>query len=80
MGHSEANCKTVLEKLYLYLDREIASVTYAEIEAHLARCQPCHERVEFERELKLTVRRKCQEQVPPEMIERLRSRLREILG
>jgi mycothiol system anti-sigma-R factor len=80
MGHAEADCKTVLEKLYLYLDREVGSVTYAEIEAHLVRCRPCHERVEFEREVKATIGRKCQEHLPPEIVERLRSRLREILG
>lgn len=72
MEHAEANCREVVERLYLYLDGEIAGADCSAIERHLAACEPCLEHVDFERAIKALVRLKCRESdVPSGLIERL---------
>ena len=53
MGHSETDCRTVIEKVFLYIDGEIAGAECAEIEAHLEFCARCLHHYGFEREVKL---------------------------
>lgn len=81
MGNPTTNCKEVLKKLYLYLDGEIAGEICSDIEAHLGACLECADRASFERDLKEIVARKCREgEASPELTERLRARIRQILG
>ncbi|HBZ70671.1 MAG TPA: mycothiol system anti-sigma-R factor [Deltaproteobacteria bacterium] len=71
------NCTEAVEKLWQYLDRELDSDTVAEIERHLQECRDCFSKAEFERHLRLILRRSCGcEQAPPE----LRARLHRLLG
>ena len=77
MGHTEADCQALLERLYLYLDDEIEGGECARIIAHLEGCERCFKRVEFERALKLVVKRSCSGSGLPEgLVERLRAELR----
>jgi mycothiol system anti-sigma-R factor len=72
MGDSETHCRKIVEKVFLYIDGEIAGVECAQIEAHLEACQDCLRHYGFEIRIKDVVRRKCSEPAPVEMIERLR--------
>lgn len=81
MGHSQTDCRQVLKRLYLYIDGEIAGGDCATIEAHLAECPPCHDHVEFEKDLKEMVRRKCIEgSAPPDLTARLKAQLQKMIG
>lgn len=81
MADTETDCRAVLERLYLFLDGEIAGDVCSEIERHLSQCRDCFGRVSFERELKELIGRTCREdRVPEELVARLRARLREIIG
>ena len=71
---SETDCNDVLSEIESYIDREVDGLRYEEIEAHLKRCPPCLERVDFRARLKEIVSAKCcSEAVPQELADRIRS-------
>lgn len=76
MKESWISCEEVVERLFDYLDHEMDSDTSAEIERHLERCHDCFSRAEFERRLRERVARSGQQEAP----ERLRRRIREMIG
>jgi len=71
--HSE--CQDALHELYGYLDGELTDDRRAAIHRHLDGCQPCAEPYDFEAELREVVRRKCQEQVPDSLMDKVRAAL-----
>jgi len=80
MENTEADCRAVLEQLYLYLDRELGASSVAEIDRHLDLCADCLHHIGFEREVLTIVGRKCrQSEVPAGLADQIRARLREIL-
>lgn len=80
MAHSEATCRQVLAKVFLYLDGEIAGDACGEIDAHLRACADCLHHYGFERDFKALIARKCgQDPVPEDLRERLLSRLNQLL-
>jgi mycothiol system anti-sigma-R factor len=77
-GHK---CDEALTNLYQYLDRELDSANSERIRAHLDGCSGCFDIYEFELRLKIVVRERLSEEVPPEFIARLRAALaRESVG
>lgn len=78
---SGRKCDEALTNLYQYLDREMDSANSERIHAHLDDCSGCFDIFEFEIRLKIVVRERLSEEVPPEFIERLRVALaRESVG
>jgi len=81
VGHAETDCRAVLERLYLYLDGEIAGEECATIQIHLEECNGCLHRYGFERDFKELIHRKCSEgKMPETLAERLRANIRTALG
>jgi mycothiol system anti-sigma-R factor len=73
---SPTDCEHVLKQIELYLDGELVSSMRVEIEEHLGDCDPCSGHAAFQRRLKEVLRSKCGcDQVPPELVERLRALL-----
>ena len=72
---SGRNCDEALTNLYQYLDREMDSADSDRIRAHLDDCSGCFDIFEFEVRLKVVVRERLSEEVPPQFIERLRAAL-----
>ncbi len=70
------NCGECLEKLDLYVDRELNDAELAEVRRHLADCPPCEDLYQLRGSLKRLVKVCCDEGTAPE---HLRSRLRQIL-
>jgi mycothiol system anti-sigma-R factor len=78
---SGGNCDEALTNLYQYLDREMDSANSDRIRAHLRDCSGCFDVFEFEVRLKVVVKERLSEEVPPEFIDRLRAALaRESVG
>ena len=75
MSEPKSQCQDALHELYGYLDGELTDDRRAAIHRHLDECQPCAEPYDFEAELRMVIRRKCQEQVP----ETLRAKVRKAL-
>jgi len=80
MAHTETDCRTVLNRLYLFLDGEIAGEECTAIQIHLEECLSCLHHYGFERDFKELVHRKCQSgRVPEGLAERIRDQIRAVL-
>jgi mycothiol system anti-sigma-R factor len=70
-----SDCNDALHQLYQYLDGELTAARRSVIQHHLDTCQPCAEPYDFEAELRMVIRRKCQEQVPDTLLAKVRKAL-----
>lgn len=72
-------CKQAVERLHLYLDRELSPQEVADVQRHLSDCLPCQERFHFQASLKRLVHdRVVHEDCPDEVKSRLRGTLRHL--
>jgi mycothiol system anti-sigma-R factor len=76
-GHEKTECREAIETLYHFLDGELTERRRSEISQHLVECSPCLDAFDFEAELKMVIARKCRDQVPDALRERVRRALRE---
>jgi anti-sigma factor (TIGR02949 family) len=73
---SETDCAAVLKQVELYLDGELETVAYTELEVHLTGCGSCMKRVEFRTALRRIVSSKCaSDPVPGGLMMRIRGAL-----
>jgi mycothiol system anti-sigma-R factor len=80
VAHPETDCRTVLNRLYLFLDGEIAGEEGEVIQLHLEECFSCMHHYGFERDFKELIHRKCAEgQAPEALVERIRINIRHVL-
>ena len=75
-GHDHANCDDARHTLYEFLDGELTPEIKIEIQQHLEACAPCFEKFDFEAEVLAIVSKKCSEQVPPGLTEKILAALR----
>jgi mycothiol system anti-sigma-R factor len=68
-------CQEAIETLYNFLDGELTDRRRYEIQLHLEECAPCLEAFDFEAELKLIIARKCRDQVPGNLRDRVHEAL-----
>lgn len=69
----QCNCDEALAVIYLYLDRELTWWRRRQIRRHLAECPPCLRGFEFEKRLKRVVRERLYEEVPTDLVVKLRA-------
>ena len=69
-------CQEAMDRIYSYLDREVDPATAERIKAHLGDCPPCDRMVSFERRLQVVVKMGMREEVPVEVLQRLRAAIR----
>jgi mycothiol system anti-sigma-R factor len=70
-GHDHGNCDEALHELYTFLDGELTDARRSRIRHHLDDCSPCLEVFDFEAELRIVIKQKCQEQVPESLRQRI---------
>lgn len=70
-------CDHAVERIYFYLDGEINWYRRVRINWHLRSCRMCDGAFEFEDRLRSVVREKSSEDIPEELISRLRNILRD---
>lgn len=70
-GHDHGNCDEALNELYTFLDGELTDARRTRIRTHLDDCSPCLELFDFEAELRIVIKHKCQEQVPDALRQRI---------
>ena len=68
-------CQEAIGTLYTFLDGELTPDRRQQIQHHLEECAPCFQAFGFEAELKALIARKCRDEVP----ESLRQRVAEAL-
>ena len=69
-------CQEALATLYTFLDGELTLERRDTIRHHLDECAPCFEAFGFEAELKALIGRKCRDEVPPWLRQRVAEALR----
>ena len=74
----ETPCAEVLERLYAYLDEELAAPAYAKIRQHLDECGPCLREYGLEEAVKRLVQRCCNEPAPSALRTKVLVRIREV--
>jgi mycothiol system anti-sigma-R factor len=72
-GYEIDPCEKCEEVMQPYLDRVLSDAEVAEAEEHLAGCSYCARRYRFEESLRRFVRKCCDEQMPPELKQKLAS-------
>ncbi len=65
------DCNDSLAQLYTFLDGELTDEKRVDIRKHLDDCSPCLERFDFQAELKVVIAKKCHEEVPQELRDRI---------
>ena len=71
------NCDDSLENLYLYLDAELDQVNSDSIRSHLDECSDCFGSFDFEQRLRQVVHDRLQEQVPANLVNRIKAAIHE---
>jgi mycothiol system anti-sigma-R factor len=67
-------CDEFLDRIELFLDRELPSGECLDIESHLGGCSPCMKHYEFRRRLQAIIATRCgRERVPDTLIRRVRA-------
>lgn len=75
------SCKDAVRQLWEYLDGTVAGSELEALEEHLARCRRCCAELEFAEELRGFLRTAAHEEdVPPEVIERLNATVEELVS
>ena len=67
------DCEEALRRLFDYMDAELAGEQRHEMENHLEQCMSCYSRIEFERRLKSHLAELGRADVPPALVQRVRS-------
>lgn len=75
--HDEAStpCEAALHELYLYLDGELTEQKRTDIRGHLDDCNPCFEAFDFEAELRIVISKRCRDEVPESLRQRIAQQL-----
>ncbi len=77
-GNGHPGCQEILERVYLFIDNELAGADSAQIQGHLEECAPCLHAVDMERLVKSLVARSCSERAPVELRQRVVFELRQV--
>jgi mycothiol system anti-sigma-R factor len=71
-------CQQTLVEIEQFLDGELDVAVHTRIERHLSDCNPCMQRLEFRRYVKVVVSSKCgHEDLPAGLRDRIRELIRE---
>jgi mycothiol system anti-sigma-R factor len=67
----DKDCSEILERVFFFIDNELPTADYSEIQQHLDECAPCLRKYDLERTVKMLVRRSCAERAPAELREKV---------
>lgn len=76
----KSGCREAIDTLYHFLDGELTTERRQQISHHLHECAPCLDAFDFEAEIKAVVARKCRDQVPEALRQRVFRALMEASG
>jgi mycothiol system anti-sigma-R factor len=76
--HHDVDCSQILERVYVFIDDELATADCQQIQQHLDECGPCLREVDLERVVKALVARSCAESAPVELRQRVMFSIRQV--
>ena len=68
----------MLERVFFFIDNELADADFAEIQHHLDECGPCLQKYDLERTVKALVARSCAERAPAALRDKVLLRIRQV--
>ena len=74
----DKDCSEVLERVFFFIDNELAGADVAEIQHHLDECGPCLQKYDLERTVKALVARSCSEHAPEALRDKVLLRIRQV--
>jgi mycothiol system anti-sigma-R factor len=74
----DKDCSEVLERVFFFIDNELADADSDEIQHHLDECGPCLQKYDLERTVKALVARSCSEHAPEALRERVLLRIHQV--
>ena len=74
----DSDCAKALERMFFFIDHELAEADVSEIQRHLDECAPCLVKYDLERTVKALVARSCTESAPEALRERVLVQLRQV--
>jgi mycothiol system anti-sigma-R factor len=74
----DTDCTEILDRMFSFIDNELADADCAEIQHHLDECGPCLEKYDLERTVKALVARSCAEHAPEGLRDRVLLRIRQV--
>ncbi len=74
----EVDCADILQRVYVFIDDELATADCSQIQEHLDECGPCLRAVDLERMVKALVARSCHERAPVELRQRVMFSIRQV--
>jgi mycothiol system anti-sigma-R factor len=74
----DTDCSEVLERVFFFIDNELPTADFAQIQHHLDECGPCLAKYDLERTVKQLVQRSCCEQAPVTLREKVLLRIRQV--
>jgi mycothiol system anti-sigma-R factor len=77
-GTGDTDCSEVLERVFFFIDNELPTADFAQIQHHLDECGPCLAKYDLERTVKLLVQRSCCEQAPVTLRDKVLLRIRQV--
>lgn len=79
-GHPhETDCSSVLDRIYEYIDHEMADDDCATIQQHLDECAPCLAEYGLEQTVKALVQRSCGcDHAPEQLRDKILSKIRQV--
>jgi mycothiol system anti-sigma-R factor len=77
-GNCGCDCTTALDRLYLFLDKEIDTASCTEIQQHIEDCAPCMSAYDVERIVKSLVHRSCTETAPETLVQKVKFAIRTV--
>jgi mycothiol system anti-sigma-R factor len=75
---ADSDCAKALERMFYFIDHELADADVAEIQQHLDDCGPCLSKYDLERTVKALVARSCTEHAPETLRERVLVSIRQV--
>lgn len=76
MSH-DCECGDAQDQIYQYLDAELDEETAASVRSHIEDCNGCHDSFDFERRLKMIVRKCLTEEMPEKLEKKVKELIRE---
>jgi mycothiol system anti-sigma-R factor len=74
----DTDCSEVLERVFFFIDNELPTADFAQIQHHLDECGPCLAKYDLERTVKQLVQRSCAERAPAELRDKVLLRIRQV--
>jgi mycothiol system anti-sigma-R factor len=76
--HHDVDCNEILDRIYVFIDRELDDASSQQIQTHLDECGPCLREADLDRLVKALVARSCTERAPVELRRRVMFSIRQV--